>query len=362
MITDQKYKPKPGAEFESNLVRLVQGILSDLPAEQLVGKLNQTCKSPPCLSRHCVTVLQDSLAKGTMLKLARWGWRNDRYLSVDNAGDLTIREGRIWEREEPEKLSLHFSSKAMQFLIWMTESDVSATAKKARFRNDSFTLGDRFLFLLTYMKFRELPSIGDSFRKLEFFKNEPIIQLYDGFSFRSRSALSSSSFAPWMISPGPCILEALQEILTNRWFEMESQCRMLQEPKLLAKTGSNLREILTAFSIAIESRKRRDLGRFLLRALRKVLQSKRESECWFPYLNVQELRFRDRQELYRNGLVLLSHANQLQNWNAWAYQTGYLDEDYQASQHWKGDWEQEQAEQVLLAAQAALRAFEFQSA
>jgi len=71
---------------------------------------------PLSLSRTCVELVADGLAKGCMTWLARsGGWRRERFLR-----DGQPRTGRLWERWEPATLGLAFSRHSLEFLVWIT--------------------------------------------------------------------------------------------------------------------------------------------------------------------------------------------------------------------------------------------------
>src|SRR4051812_38641568 len=68
------------SRFEANLLRILHFFLRRLPAEQALPLAAAGLKAPACLGRPAVGLVQDALAKGTVLLLARaGGWRRERH-------------------------------------------------------------------------------------------------------------------------------------------------------------------------------------------------------------------------------------------------------------------------------------------
>src|SRR5206468_12242641 len=104
--------------FEGKLLRILRGFVRHAPIDQVLPLIVERSARPPCLSRACVDLAADSLAKGCMLFLARaGGWRRDRFLR-----DGQPRDGRLWERSHLQELGLRFSRHALEFMAWVTAS------------------------------------------------------------------------------------------------------------------------------------------------------------------------------------------------------------------------------------------------
>src|SRR5437762_3557567 len=91
--------------FEANLLLILRYLLRRTPVEQARKCLEAPLQVPTCLSRQTIELVQETLAKGTMLLLARTGgWRQERFVLGS-----TVVEGRLWERTAPTDLALSFS-------------------------------------------------------------------------------------------------------------------------------------------------------------------------------------------------------------------------------------------------------------
>lgn len=96
---------KAVSRFEANLLAVLRFFLRKAPAAQAHPLIQKPHDAPPCLSRPAVDLVQDTLAKGTMLLLAHGrGWHRERFLRDGRAV-----EGRLWQRTKPEELGLDFT-------------------------------------------------------------------------------------------------------------------------------------------------------------------------------------------------------------------------------------------------------------
>src|SRR5207302_2761758 len=59
------------SRFEANLVRILRFFVRAAPASQAEPILFARCPRPPCLTRACVRLVQDTLARGCVRLLAR---------------------------------------------------------------------------------------------------------------------------------------------------------------------------------------------------------------------------------------------------------------------------------------------------
>ncbi len=115
--------PLQVSRFEYNLLRIVQFIAGQVPADMGLQLLRSATPHPECLSASAVDLVEDTLAKACVLFLVRQGgWRNDSYLR-----DNMPARGRVWERIPLDERSLLFSRPVLEFLIWATAEKVQDT-------------------------------------------------------------------------------------------------------------------------------------------------------------------------------------------------------------------------------------------
>src|SRR4051812_12448834 len=97
--------PRVVTTFEGKLLRILRAVVKQAPIEPALPLVVVRTSRPPALTRTCVELVGDSLAKGCVLFLARaGGWRRERSLHRGSAV-----EGRLWERWRTDELPLRFS-------------------------------------------------------------------------------------------------------------------------------------------------------------------------------------------------------------------------------------------------------------
>src|SRR5690348_17516341 len=73
------------SRFEAHLLRLLWYFLGREPSERALPLLENRCAAPACLHRNAIQLIQDALAKGCVVLLARrGGWRRERFLRGDH--------------------------------------------------------------------------------------------------------------------------------------------------------------------------------------------------------------------------------------------------------------------------------------
>jgi hypothetical protein len=163
-------------------------------------------------------------------------------------------------------------------------------------------------------------------------------------------------FDVWLTEPGSYVLEALQPVLEHRWLEIERTKGQVGDWNLLNQQGQVQGRVMDAFTQAVDRAGRRDLVRFLLAVMSRVLATPDMAPTFWTggLQGAGPPRLADRLETQRNALAVLRQAERLRGWERAARRSGYLDEDYAASRFWLGEWERfdfttaaDRAERVL---------------
>jgi hypothetical protein len=338
---------KTVSSFEANLLRLLQHFLQRAPAPKL--RSEEGFSPPTCLSRAAVELLQDHLGKGTMLFLAREGWRKERFL-----GNGQVRAGRLWERWPPAALGLVFTGNTVEFLLQITAL-LLGDKKMWRPETNSLGSGDRLLLFLAFQAVRQGP-VHQRLSRHDYFVHDGLCRLAFPESFTETQVVPD--WKPWMTGATVSILEALQHVLYQRWLEIEERKEQIASWQQMRALGQSQERALRSFSDALAQAGRWDLARFLLRALSALLRSGPAAQRWTANLDVRGLRLADRLEAYKAALSFVGYAAPLQQWTLQARNVGYFDEGYAASQLWKADWEACQGDEVCRQAQLILREIE----
>ncbi|HKI38722.1 MAG TPA: hypothetical protein VKA46_43135, partial [Gemmataceae bacterium] len=325
------------SRFEANLLRILHFFLRRLPAEQALPLLDVGLKAPPCLGRPAVGLVQDALAKGTALLLARaGGWRRERNLR----GEAVV-AGRLWARTPPQELGLAFSGETLEFLVWVT----AVNRKKPMGlvwepELAKLTLGDQALLYFAYAALRE----SNAHRELDL-PGRPALQKHGlcRLAFPEDFAgvkEEPPDFAPWTNGTGACVLEALQSELCDRWLQLERGKEDVSDHVRMRALGGSQELVLDTYYKAVEEAGRLDLARFLLRAAASVLPEGVAAQRWVGGLQApMGARLADRAATYRAATAFLRSLERMAVWTSRARGTGYFDEGYAASQLWLADWE-----------------------
>jgi hypothetical protein len=341
--------------FEANLLRILHCLLRRAPVEQARRCLETPLPAPSCLSRVAVELVQDTLAKGTMLLLSRSdGWRRERFL----CGPGVI-EGRLWERTAPVDLALSFSDATLEFLIWIT----SVNPEKAREvvwnpNLKTLTLGDQ---LLLYFAFRALRE--DHWHRRLDLVHRPVFSRHGLCCLAfpedfGRATDQRVDFLPWVESTAGWVLEAIQRELANQWLESERRKVNIVDPAEMRALGHSQEAILTAYLDAIESAQRFDLARFLLQAANGLLgfSGEHSPRSWTGALHFPAgVRLAERSDTYQAALAFVRILDRLAGWTQRARSVGYFDEGYAAAQLWLSDWERWDSDQLHRRSQAVVR-------
>lgn len=342
---------KAVSRFESNLLRILHVVLQRAPLGPVLPRLTAGTPRPRCLGRDAVALVQDTLAKGCVVWLARHGgWRHERHLRGDR-----IAEGRLWERTPPADLALRFSPHALGFLIWLTAAKPAGNRPPQWLPPEAeLTFGDR---LLMYLAFDALAGTPPA-RPLQahpVFQRHALCRLANPEAFLAAPVECLPDFAPWTSGLGACILEVMQGRLADRCLDMETLKGRTVEWQHMQALGQAQERVLQSYLQAVDRAGRRDLARFLLRTAFLLLPEDVRPDRWTGQLAGAGPRLADRTETYRAALTLLHLLLGLREWTQQSRAVGYFDEGYQASQLWKADWERWQGDLLCTRAAAVIQ-------
>lgn len=339
------------SEFESRLLRIVHGLFGHAPWEQVKPLLLERVPRPERLSPAAVRLIEDTLAKGCVLHLARGGWRRERFL----AGDA-VASGRLWERFLTAELALGFSRNALDFLMWCTATSLAgANARWTPDRRHPLTIGDRLLLYLAYAAVRHTTA-ADVLRRQTAVASHGLCRL--AFPEDFTEAAAPADFDVWMHSPGAAVLEALQHELAICWLDLEQRKASVRSPVVMRDVGRAQAETLAAFCAAADQAGRRDQVRFLLAVAGRLLGGGAAPRQWTQSLETDELRLAERLEVYRAALAVPHMLLSLEAWQREALGVGYTDEGYAAAQLWKSDWERFDGDRLCRRARHLVRTCE----
>jgi hypothetical protein len=359
--------------FESNLLRILQGLLTQADQNRVIRLLERTDRWPESLHRDSVELIQDFLAKGTVMWLVRAGaWKQQRHLRGEEAT-----RGSLWQRTPPQELGLRFSAASIDFLIWLTTTNVldsryvwSPGTKHARQsgrkskaaaklktldsaeipgwsdRPMELATGDEFLLFLAARFLRGTPVL-EHWLASELMMRHPLIALVMPDQFARVGVMPKVSFDAWMSGGRSLIIEALQAELAHAWIVMEKGKAEVRSMSEMVRLGEVQQAVLSSMMKACEQHERRDLCRFVLEAMTAVATPSRSRKDWIGALETKGKRLAERTAVYEHASAFLRSHVPLQQWQRASAGVSFFDEGYAASQLWKNTWEECGAEESV---------------
>jgi hypothetical protein len=349
--------PRQVTKFEFNLLRILRFLFGHFPADQGLQFVRTPLTRPECLSSGAVDLVKDTLSKGSVLFLTRsGGWRNDKYLRNN-----TPTPGRVWDRTPLEERTLSFSRPVLDFLLWLTAEKVHETKQAWDAAPKALTPADELFFCLAFDATRSDPDVLAVLRKKDTFTRNVFCWITNPADVADPDSNKpiAPDFAPLFTGQRAVLLECLQTYLKDRWTRTERAKGQIGDWKRMRQQGAAEFAALQSFLKAAEAARRTDLARFVLRTNAAVLQSDMTPVFWTGGLQGSgPPRLADRLETQRAALAVPRQMEILEAWQERARFVGYFDDDYQASQMWKADWEAVNGDRVAARARAAVEMLE----
>jgi len=348
--------PPAVSKFEYNLLRILRFLLGHMPAEQAAPLVySRFSPRPPCLSRTCVRLVQDTLAKGLIVHLVRaGGWRRERFLSGNQPVD-----GRVWDRVPLDVRRLEFGEHTLEFLLWISAEKPTETRDDWDAPPAELSAADELFFALALDALRPLPDVFPLLAAKAVFRGNPLCWLISPGDFAADEPIPPA-FDRWLTGTRAAILECLQPALTQRWVRSERGKGQVGDWQQMRQQGRAELAALAAFLAAAETAARPDLTRFVLRSASAVFAGGELTPAFWTggLQGIGPQRLADRLDTQRAALALPRQLETLQRWEQRARSVGYFDEDYQSSQLWKADWEAARGDDVAAQARRVLEQLE----
>lgn len=351
----QTDSPPAVSRFEYTLLRLLRFTLGHMPPDQAMNLLTTKFSRPPCLSAVCVRIAEDTIAKACVLFLVRaGGWRTDRFLRAGKPVG-----GRVWDRIPLGERQLTFSEHPLSFLIWLTAEKPTDTKEKWDVAGE-LTPADELFFAIGYESLRAEPNLTAVLSEKRVFRSNPLCWLMFPGDFATPDEPTPPPFAGWTSGVRAVILECLQPHLEKRWVRSERVKGQIGDWRQMRRLGAAENRVLSDFLAACETAGRTDLARFILNTARTILSSTGlTAGFWVDGLQgPAPARLADRLETQRLALALPRQMERLQAWDRRARSVGYFDDEYQASQLWKEEWEAARGDALTAAARAVIEQLE----
>ncbi|AKQ67200.1 hypothetical protein A176_004112 [Myxococcus hansupus] len=307
------------------LARAIVGMGQYASVEDLLRAIHTVPRrfSPPALQ-----VLRDTLAKGSVLALARaGGWRWEHSLR-----DGQTRSGRLWERHAPP--ALHFSPITLHVLRWMLEQPMTKLAVTSLQVDGTPTPADE-LFLYLCCRLVAGTHCARALGVQQVFRRSALCWLGFPEQFGTKPPeLDAAAFAP-LLADGAWLLEALRQELAQRWRALEESKRGISSPAEALALGTAQEAVLSAFLDAVDAAGRRDLAGFLLDAARPLMEQ--PASRWVEGLS-SSATLSSRAEAARAAAAFLRTLSRLSRWDAEHRAVRFFDDDYDTAQRLLSEW------------------------
>ncbi|MEZ4318478.1 MAG: hypothetical protein R3F61_13280 [Myxococcota bacterium] len=313
------------ARSEGQLLTLARALVDGTHPAVIAPLLGDAQPLAPAIGPTAMGVLQDTLAKGTVLTLVRnSGWRVQRR---PRGGELV--EGRLWERHPAP--ALRFSKWSYQVLRMLVTNALVTECKAPRAPSAPGD-GDRILALLVA---RTLVTLGYE-NALAAVEHEPLVQL---------------AF-PWWVQPVEVdwvgflrertwMIEGLHDLIAQAWIDAEREKLGTRSPGRLLAGSTRQAAVLHGYLDAITALGRPDLADVLM-TVGEVLVP----DPFAPVLSIVHrdldptASLRERTEATRASGPLLDALLRVQQLVAHDRTVRFFDDDYEATQERLKRWEQ----------------------
>lgn len=323
------------SRFEANLMAILYAILGERSPSSVLMQLEHAQERPSCLTRGAVDMAEEALRKGMVRWLASiQGWQKEKFL---RRGEPS--QGRLWERSPPDDLAITFSGHTLDFLMTVTAGN--ARAEKFSWKpkgKQPLELGD-WIFLYRAVDVLRRNRLGLHWMKLPALASHPLL----GLSM-PQATTGDFDYSTWMNGSRALVLEAMQDKLALDWMELERSKIEIKRHEVIVALGARQASVLNAFMDACEQAERLDLSRFLLTALRTIVDTE-DVRRWVS-MDLSGLKLAQRSKVYEKAAEFLNVARRFRKWHGNCQATGYFDEGYGAAQLWLSNWERYDGERV----------------
>ncbi|TQF14519.1 hypothetical protein FJV41_18220 [Myxococcus llanfairpwllgwyngyllgogerychwyrndrobwllllantysiliogogogochensis] len=306
------------------LARAIMGLGQYAPVEDLLRARHTT---PARLSPGALRSLRDTLAKGTVLALARCGGaRQRRHLSSESS------PSRLWERHGPP--ALRFSVLCFHTLRWLVEQPLAIFGHRPLDVDAPPTLADE-LFLYLCCRLVAGTPCALSIALQPQFQRSILCRLgFPDLFGASLGRVDAEGFAP-LLAEGGWLLEALQDELALRWRRLEESKARLIEPKQLVDLGTAQEQVLDGFLDAVDRAGRRDLAGFVLEALRPLVDQ--PASRWVSNLSPRA-SLSVKAQARRAAGASLRALGRMARWDAEHRAVRFFDDGYEGAQLLLSAW------------------------
>lgn len=287
------------------------------------SRLLVTSISPPAkLGPTARGVLQDTLARGLVLALARGGgWARGHH-------------GRLWEQTEllPK---LEFTGNIIRLLQWVLKTPLAERDVAPLVLEQALTPAEEMFAVLLLQQVKghagELSLAGQAPLRAS-----PLVALAHAGSLAKVNALNE--VPALRLDDHAVYVAGLRDVLAKSWAADEASKGEIDQPSRLSRLGDAQSAVLTSFlELAGTSLKHRALAGFVIDAAGRWLSTKRSAAGYTAGLTPTS-PLRERMEARKAAGALLHATQRLRAWDAQHRSMHFLDDGFELGQALIREW------------------------
>lgn len=301
---------------EGNLLTLARVAVGVIPPIDAMRLLVTPVSPPTRLGPTARELLTDTLARGTVLSLARsGGWVE-----------------RSWERVTPP---LVFTPNIIRLFSWLLSTPLSEADVAPLVLPEPPTPAEDALLAMLVDRLRGSGCDVAISSQLEF-RRWPLTTIAHA-AFLARNVprdeapvFDVTTLAPW--------LEHLRVLLARSWLAAERSRRDLVAVDAIARTGRAQQAVLSSLLEAVHAANRHDLASFLIDVGVAFFATPRGADELTRSMT-NDAPFRERTEARRASVATWRALATLREWDQQHRNVRFIDDDYERSQRLVRDWE-----------------------
>ena len=305
---------------EAHLLTIARVAVGLVPPMDVTRLLVTSVTPPGKLGPTARAALSDTLARGTVLSLARQG------------GWLEEDSKRLWERHAAPPLA--FTGNTVRLLSWVLSTPLAEPDSSPLLFKGLVTPAEDFLIASLIDRLRGTRCDALLARQLAV-RKLPLTALAHAALMAREMALDEvPGFDVPTLAP---FVEGLRTLLARSWLAAERSKRELVAPDMLSRVGRAQADVLEAWLRAIDRGGRRDLATFLIDTAASWLEIDRSADELTRSMSL-DAPLRERTDARRRAAATLRSLNVLREWDQQHRNVRFIDDGYALAQRLVIDW------------------------
>lgn len=306
---------------ESYLLTIARVAVGVVPPMDAMRLLVTSIAPPQKLGPTARKALSDTLARGSVLSLAKQGgWLRD--------GPL-----RLWERHSAPPLT--FTGNTVRLFSWVLTTPLAEADAGPLLFKGPLTVAEDFLIALLIDRLRGTGCDALLARQLSI-RRLPLTTLaHAALMSREVSLDEVPAFDVPTLAP---FIEGLRTLISRSWLAAERSKRDLTAPDMLSRLGRAQADVLDEYLKAIDQAGRRDLATFLIDTAASWLSTDRTADELTRSMSA-DAPLRERTDARRRAAAMLRSLSQLREWDQQHRSVRFIDDGYALAQRLVVDWE-----------------------